>query len=773
MAQFFNNETIIAPQTVVAIDDTAIGPTSTASTQLNVGIVGLSTQGQPDVPILITSVDQALAVFGQGNLVDGIRRAFAPAAGGGTQQVYGVRLNPATQGELDLLDSNSDVAIHLTTRDYGVFTRGFSVRVAAATGAGSNFVPTGALKITVTSSGNPPNTVDNLGYNALNVESLNASGTVTVAKSTATIGTGYSAGQVATVVVDTGGSGYTTPPTVTFSAPQTAGGVLATGTAVLTGDAVTSVTITAAGSGYTSAPTVTLTGGGGSGATAHSTVGPPQTSIVVATSATGQHVHQLVGQQVTIANSDGTKPFNTLVTAESGGTITVSPGDVFTRTNTATVKGVSVALLLLSAATADKAGLPLTNYGTLKDLALAASSVGTTGNWLVSVPSRMNPAPLAIATTGPLASPTILDVGQSRSVTQTTDPNNPQITVMTGIAQAVVDWLNGRGEIYFTAERFNVDYPLGTIPAVTAAKFATGGADDGSGGSLLSGVPLTISNSDWSNALTALSSVDTPLFVLMSGDPSVIALGDAHAATMSGRGRLERIQIAGLDLGKSTDDAIDAASALDSFRTYLVYPGIRDFDVNGNLVTLPPYYAAAQVAGLAAGLGENVALTGKAIRIQGLEVRTQGNGGPFGPDDVDALLLAGVIPIAFRPGKGFIVVQSISTWQDDVRYSKREMSVRRVVDRLARAVREALDNMVGTGITPAFLNAVGGVTKTVLEDYSSRGYIVGDSNNPPYQGITVSQQQGRPDTVLVSFEASPGVPANYILVTAHLTAFGS
>ena len=62
----------------------------------------------------------------------------------------------------------------------------------------------------------------------------------------------------------TAGTGYTTAPTLTFSAPQTEGGVTATGTVTLSGDGLGTVTITNPGTGYTSAPTVTLNGGGGS-----------------------------------------------------------------------------------------------------------------------------------------------------------------------------------------------------------------------------------------------------------------------------------------------------------------------------------------------------------------------------------------------------------------------------------------------------------------------------------------------------------------------------
>lgn len=69
---------------------------------------------------------------------------------------------------------------------------------------------------------------------------------------------------ISSITVTAGGSGYTTPPTVTITGPGTG----ATATAVLTGDAVTSVTVTAAGSKYDNTTTISFSGGGGSGAKA-------------------------------------------------------------------------------------------------------------------------------------------------------------------------------------------------------------------------------------------------------------------------------------------------------------------------------------------------------------------------------------------------------------------------------------------------------------------------------------------------------------------------
>lgn len=60
-------------------------------------------------------------------------------------------------------------------------------------------------------------------------------------------------GVVSTIAITDGGSGYTTAPTVTISAPNVTGGRQATATATITGGVITDITITDEGSGYTSA----------------------------------------------------------------------------------------------------------------------------------------------------------------------------------------------------------------------------------------------------------------------------------------------------------------------------------------------------------------------------------------------------------------------------------------------------------------------------------------------------------------------------------------
>ncbi|NBS87231.1 MAG: hypothetical protein EBS60_04010, partial [Verrucomicrobia bacterium] len=77
---------------------------------------------------------------------------------------------------------------------------------------------------------------------------------------------------VASVTVNSGGSGYTSAPAVSFSG---GGGSGATATATVSAGNVTAITMTSGGSGYTSTPTVAFSGGGGSSARGTAVIGGP------------------------------------------------------------------------------------------------------------------------------------------------------------------------------------------------------------------------------------------------------------------------------------------------------------------------------------------------------------------------------------------------------------------------------------------------------------------------------------------------------------------
>ena len=99
-------------------------------------------------------------------------------------------------------------------------------------------------------------------YNAL----LNYITEVTNATTSATATYTFTGTSIFSLTITNAGSGYTSAPTVTISAPSS--GTTATVTATLTGATVTGLGITNAGVGYTSTPTASFSGGGGTGAAA-------------------------------------------------------------------------------------------------------------------------------------------------------------------------------------------------------------------------------------------------------------------------------------------------------------------------------------------------------------------------------------------------------------------------------------------------------------------------------------------------------------------------
>jgi hypothetical protein len=143
---------------------------------------------------------------------------------------------------------------------------------------------------------------------------LDSKGTGAIDLAAGSSGVNISNGGTVTAITRTaGGTGYTVAPTITISAPTTAGGVQATATCTVTAGVVdTSFTITNAGSGYVEQPTITFTPvSGGSGATAYASVGAEPTirSLFGGVTTTGLAIATAGGNQVRFVDvGDGTRP---------------------------------------------------------------------------------------------------------------------------------------------------------------------------------------------------------------------------------------------------------------------------------------------------------------------------------------------------------------------------------------------------------------------------------------------------------------------------------
>ncbi len=323
--------------------------------------------------------------------------------------------------------------------------------------------------------------------------------------------------------------------------------------------------------------------------------------------------------------------------------------------------------------------------------------------------------------------------------------------MVTANLQAIIEWLNGAGDIYVTAARsVGATQP----PANLATTFLQGGTAP------------ALTMADWMNALNALQTQDVQHIVPLTGNPAVHAAASAHVQYMSTVGRKERRSYVGPVAGTSLAAVMALPLALDDDRTALCWPGYYDFDVNGNLVLLDPFYTAVLVAAGFAGSSPGTPMTNKTLTVRGLEVAVRN------PTDTDPLIQSGVLTIEKTP-QGYKVVRSISTWLANDNFNRCEVSVGIATDFVARNVRDAVDPIRGQEATPiaiarAVSQAQSALMALALPAPAGPGVIVGDANNPAFRNI-VGTLTG--DQLAVSFECSPVIPVNFIPVTIAIVPY--
>jgi hypothetical protein len=317
--------------------------------------------------------------------------------------------------------------------------------------------------------------------------------------------------------------------------------------------------------------------------------------------------------------------------------------------------------------------------------------------------------------------------------------------------QAIVDYFNGLSEGFVTATRVAA---VGTLPANIPFTYLAGGSDG------------AITNTQWTNAFTALQAIETQWVVPVSSDPAIAAMADAHVQFMSTVGKKERRAIVGTALGTTDIAGIAAAKAINSDRTSLVHLGYYDYNAAGVLTLFSPYLLAAAVAGAFAGLGPGTPLTNKTLNVRGLERYLRD------PIDTDPLILGGVLAVENTPN-GFKVVKSISTWLVDTNLYRVEVSTGVAGDYTARNLRNALDPYRGSKSDPLLLSAGASTAQSIctqlaVPEPNGPGVLVGDANNPPFKNITASIVG---DVLRVSVQASLVIPNNYILITIAAVPF--
>jgi hypothetical protein len=226
--------------------------------------------------------------------------------------------------------------------------------------------------------------------------------------------------------------------------------------------------------------------------------------------------------------------------------------------------------------------------------------------------------------------------------------------------------------------------------------------------------------------------------------------------------RKERLGLTGSEAAAAVATAISDAEGYNSSRMIYIYPGLKQYDVTGELVLYPGWKVAAQIAGMFAGVDVAQALTHRYVSARDIETR-------LSPSDLTSLLLGGVMPITYVRGKGYRITQSITTWVGDDNYLRREASVRRAADYIVRNVREELEEqLLGKKGGPNTIGRAVSVTESMLTMMERQEIIVGDETNLAFRNVSASLAG---DVLTVAFEANVVIPINYIILIATLSMY--
>jgi len=254
---------------------------------------------------------------------------------------------------------------------------------------------------------------------------------------------------------------------------------------------------------------------------------------------------------------------------------------------------------------------------------------------------------------------------------------------------------------------------------------------------------------------------------------SIFAKVHDHCKAMSTTKAEERIGLVGYqftDVGGSVPDGppdtlvttlTGKATGFNSPYMVVCSPRLKTFDIKGTLKYFNGTYTAAYIAGLIASFPVGEPITNKDVTgMQGLSTY-------FLNRHILQLIDNGVLVIE-RVGGGLKVVQGVTSWISDDNFNKKEISVRLVTNYIAKNCRENLKQFIGRKNSLQMLQIIKGSLVQVLRELENNEIIVGTPAYPAYRNLTLTADG---DVVRVSFECSPVLPINYVLITIHATIF--
>ena len=252
-------------------------------------------------------------------------------------------------------------------------------------------------------------------------------------------------------------------------------------------------------------------------------------------------------------------------------------------------------------------------------------------------------------------------------------------------------------------------------------------------------------NSDGFYATTALTSS------VVDGDYVLKIRGDELLIPGSSR----------RDLAATARTIAAAANSYSNRRVYYVFPDELTATLDSGSVALPGFYACAAIAGMVGQYNPSTPFS--RLPITGF-TGVQGSQDTFKPALLDQIAGGGVYILTQQSAGG--PVSSRHQLSTDVStIERRELSITKAVDFVAKYLRNILRNFIGrNNITPQFLDTLSSVVQAQLAFLGTEG--LGVIANGMLN--TLIQDEAQPDTILVDVQLTVLYPANYIRVTIRV-----
>lgn len=754
---FFNGRLISVPGSYSEVDASGMEQVGLAAA----GIVAVLGTGEGGIPvssletvsdiIRVTNPEQGRSIFRSGDLREVMDMLFAPSKDpsiqGGAVEVIAMKVNPATQSTATLPNGTGD-AMTVTSRDYGAFTSQLNISIATGTSKG---------KLITIIFEDVTEAEDNVGGD-----------------------------HIFTLKYVNPGNGWTT----------------------MTGQVLTGGIIQCA------ATRTGLTGKDGD-----ITDSAGDHTVTVVSGSAGD-----IGQQITIfglsatdvAQSEtltlngttpvvGTKVFKTAsvwgarIAGTTAGSVTVTETGVSTimtlASGTNPSKGLYVGQCMYGAGVATiVAGGASTKYVILSGLSATGAAQ------LEKLQLNGTTPVVGTAVWSEITSIVEGDVAAATSVTVSGVAAQAQASVQTTI-QKVADYFNSRyiatvGGFVFTLvtaltkfDPENLDVQTSPVSVLSPAEpgfhadlwacinwintnsvyleaAAATGAKDGAPSNtaapvfLSGGTEGTTLSSHWQAALNWLKQVFANTVVVLSPDPAVHAMLDAHCAYMCGIGRMERDGVAGAMNAGMTDvptktEYKSQVVDINSRHIRLVGQAIERYNTVGERQEFTPPFLAAVVAGMQAGAEIGLPLTHKFANV--LSIRSHNTWSPV--DDSEEMIQGGCCFLENVEGVGRRVVRNVTTYlvDDNIAYS--EASVNEAANIATYNFRTNMEFAVGKKGFSGTINAGKAVAIGTL------GLLVDETILVAYRSLDI---QLTVDVLDVSVEIAPVIGINFVRNRIHL-----